>query len=291
MPAKHLERLVASARGVEAAPTMDCRQGRHSRLPSAPLTLTSALTGVALLLSASSASAAEDDAMMILKRMSDYVSAQKAISLSYDSDIEVVTSEIQKIQYTSSGRVLLSRPDKLRATRVGGYADVEFVFDGKTASVLGKNMNAFVQMDAPGSVEQIIDRLRNKYSVSLPGADLLLSNSFEALSPDVVQAAHVGEGVVDGIECEHLAFRNDETDWQIWIQSGETPIPRKYVITSKTEAAAPQYTLVIRDWKTDAQPGADAFAFKAPEGAKKLDPAALAALDEVPPGLPKGEKK
>src|SRR5579863_6213161 len=84
MPAKHLERLVASARGVEAAPTMDCRQGRRSRLISMPLTLTSALTAVALLVSSSSASAAEDDAMMILKRMSDYVSAQKAISLSYD---------------------------------------------------------------------------------------------------------------------------------------------------------------------------------------------------------------
>jgi len=63
------------------------------------------------------------------------------------------------------------------------------------------------------------------------------------------------------------------------------------VITSKTEAGAPQYTLVIRDWKTNVQPGADAFTFKVPEGAKKLDAAALANLDEVPPGLPKGEKK
>jgi hypothetical protein len=63
------------------------------------------------------------------------------------------------------------------------------------------------------------------------------------------------------------------------------------VITSKTQEGAPQYTLVIRDWKTDAQPGADAFAFKVPDGAKKLDAGALSALDEVPPGLPKGEKK
>ena len=41
--------------------------------------------------------------------------------------------------------MLLSRPDRLRAHRVGGYADVALFFDGKTASVLGKNINAYAQ--------------------------------------------------------------------------------------------------------------------------------------------------
>jgi hypothetical protein len=140
-------------------------------------------------------------------------------------------------------------------------------------------------------VEQLVDKLRNDYSVALPGADLFAANAFEILSADVLHGDHIGRGVVGGFECEHLAFRNDDTDWQLWVQIGDTPIPRKYVITSKTEAGAPQYTLVIRDWKADAQPPADAFAFKAPEGAKKLEPGALAGLDEVPPGLPKGAKK
>jgi hypothetical protein len=251
--------------------------------------------GLALLTTASfmgpGAQAAEDDALKILKGMSDYLASQKTISLSYDSDIEVITPEIQKIQFASSGKVLLSRPDKLRASRTGGYADVDFVFDGKTASVLGKNINAFAQVEAQGSVEQLIDKLRNEYSVALPGADLLVSNAFDVLSADVLHGDHIGQGVVDGFECEHLAFRNDDTDWQLWVQVGDAPIPRKYVITSKTQAGAPQYTLVIRDWKTDASPDADAFVFKAPEGAKKLDAGALAGLDEVPPGSPRGEKK
>ncbi len=245
----------------------------------------------AMCLAAPAAQAGDDDALKILKGMSDYLASQKNISLSFDSDIEVITPEIQKIQFASSGRVLISRPDKLRATRTGGYTDVEFVFDGKTASILGKNMNAFVQLEAPGSLEQLFDKLRNDYSVSLPGADLLVSNAFDVLSADVLNGVHVGRGVVNGFECEHLAFRNEDTDWQLWVQVGDAPIPRKYVITSKTEAGAPQYTLVVRDWKTDLQPDADAFAFKTPEGAKKLDAAALARLDEVPPGLPNGEKK
>jgi hypothetical protein len=43
----------------------------------------------------------------------------------------------QKIAFTSSGNVTLNRPDKIRATRTGGFANVEMVFDGKTLSLLG----------------------------------------------------------------------------------------------------------------------------------------------------------
>jgi hypothetical protein len=237
------------------------------------------------------ANAAENDALKILKGMSDYLASQKNISLSFDSDIEVITPEMQKIQFASSGKLLLSRPDKLRATRTGGYTDVEFVFDGKSASVLGKNINAFAQLDSPGSLDQLVDKLRNDYSITLPGADLLVSNAFDVMSADVLHAAHIGRGVIDGFECEHLAFRNDDTDWQLWVQIGDAPIPRKYVITSKAETGAPQYTLVIRDWNVDGAPGVDAFEFKPPDGAKRLDAGALSELDEIPPGVPQGEKK
>jgi hypothetical protein len=71
-------------------------------------------------------------AVKILKEMSDYISSQKNLSVTFESDIEVVTNKLQKLQFTSSGQVQLSRPDKLRATRTGGYTDVEVVFDGKT---------------------------------------------------------------------------------------------------------------------------------------------------------------
>jgi hypothetical protein len=125
------------------------------------------------------------DASKVLKAMSDYLTGQKTISMTFDSDIEVITSELQKIQFTSSGQVLLNRPDKLRVTRTGGYADVELVFDGKTATVLGKHLNAFAQADAPGSVQgrdtgrrltavaglRGIDSGRDRFQTHRPGRD------------------------------------------------------------------------------------------------------------------------
>jgi hypothetical protein len=232
-----------------------------------------------------------DDTSTILKAMSDYVGGQKTISATFDSDIEVITPELQKIQFTSSGEVQLSRPDKLRATRTGGYADVELVFDGKVLSVLGRNINAYAQLDAPGSVDEAIERLRQSFSVAVPGADLLLSRAYDELMAEVVDAKHIGQGVVDGVECEHLAFRNHDVDWQLWIEVGSRPIPRKYVITSKTLAGAPQYTLRIKEWRTDAPAGADKFVFAPPADAKKVDLAAMADIDELPPGTARGDRK
>ena len=127
--------------------------------------------------------------------------------------------------------------------------------------------------------------------IEAPGADLLLSNPYEALTMDVLDAKHIGRGVIDGIECEHLAFRYQDTDAQLWVETGPRPIPRKYVITSKAVTGGPQYTLRIKDWKTDEQLSADAFTFKQPAGARKVEFKELAHIDEVPEGTVAGGRQ
>lgn len=256
------------------------------------LRTTSFAIGAALLMAATSLARADDPAK-ILKSMTDYLGSQKTLSASFDSDIEIITPELQKIQFASSGQLKLSRPDKLRVRRTGGYADVELVYDGKTVSLYGNNAKSYMQADAPGSVDQVIGTLQAQSGLAMPGTDLLLSNTFDELMATTTDGKHIGQGVVDGVECEHLAFRGPETDWQIWVETGAKPVPRKYVITSKTVTGAPQYTLRIKDWKTDAFADAEAFVFKPPAGATKaaLEGAALAELDELPPGTPPGAKK
>jgi hypothetical protein len=239
---------------------------------------------VAVALPVAAEEAKVPDAKSILRQMSDYVSGQKDIQLTFDSDIEIITPELEKIQYASSGDVLLHRPDKLRAHRVGGYADVELFFDGKMVSVDGKSINGFAQFESPGTVDQLIDSLRAGKGVALPGADLLKTGSYESLVAGVTEAKYLGRGVIDGVECEHLAFRTFDTDWQLWVQAGDKPIPRKMVITSKTINSAPQHTLRVKSWKTGAEPAANAFTFVPPAGAKKVSPDSLIDLDELPRG-------
>lgn len=234
---------------------------------------------------AASAQALDGGSARILRAMSDYVGAQKNISFSYDSAIEVVTNQLQKIQFASSGTVLMSRPGSIRATRTGGYADVELVSNGKMVTLYGKNIQAFAQSEAPDTIEKLADQLRDDLNVSLPGADLLSRQSFADLTADTIEGKHIGLGVIDGVECEHLAFRTPDTDWQIWIAASGPPIPHKYVIANKAVTGAPEYTVTIRNWKTDPQVAADAFTFKEPDKAKKTALRDMRDIDEIPAGV------
>jgi hypothetical protein len=111
------------------------------------------MSAAAAFIAALVTSALAQDAARILKAMTDYTSGQKSISATFDSDIEVITSELQKLQFASSGQMTLSRPDKLRIKRTGGYTDVEMIFDGKTLSLYGNNAKTYIQSDLAGSVD------------------------------------------------------------------------------------------------------------------------------------------
>jgi hypothetical protein len=232
-----------------------------------------------------SARADEAEAKSMLKAMSDYLAAQTSISFGYDTNLEVVTKDHQKLLLASSGAMGLTRPDKFRASRHGGFANVEMVFDGKTLTLLGKDANLYTEVDIPGTLDHLVDELRDKYQRPVPGADLLLSNVYDELMRDVTDVKDLGSGVIGGTECDHLAFRTKEVDWQIWIAQGEHPYPCRYVITSNGVDQGPQYSIQISDWKTGPEVAADDFAFKAPADARKIDLKELADIDELPTHL------
>lgn len=253
--------------------------------------LSLALSVIVVLGISAEARADEADAKRLLKTMSDYLSAQKALSFGYDATLEVVTDDKQKLELASSGTVALERPDKIRATRSGGFADVEMSFDGKTLTVMGKNLNIYAQTDVPGTIEHLIDELRVEHNRPLPAADLLLSDPYDELMLDVVDVKDLGSGVIGGVECDSLAFRKKEVDFQIWIAQGERPYPCRFVITSKLVAGGPQYTVQTRDWKTGGEVAAADFSFKNPTNAKKVDLNNLEGTDELPGHFVIGESQ
>jgi hypothetical protein len=260
-------------------------KGSVSRLSTAALTLIVALG------TSAGVSADEADAKRLLKAMSDYLAAQKTLSFEYDATLEVVSKDQQKLALASSGALVLSRPDKIRATRSGGFADVEMSFDGKTLTLLGKNLNTYAQRDVPGAIDNLVDELRVKHNRPLPAADLLLSDSYAALMLDVVDVKDLGSGVIGGVECDFLAFRKKEVDYQIWIAQGERPYPCRYVITSKFIDGGPQYTIQTSEWKTGDEVAATDFSFKNPTNAKKVELKNLKGTGELPEHFAIGESK
>ena len=249
-------------------------------MSSRPKRMLSAVSALALVLTVWMARspgvvAEEADARRLLKAMTDYVGAQQAIAFDYDATLEVVTKDRQKLQLASSGMVSLARPDKIRTTRSGGFVDIETVFDGKTLTLFGKNKNVYTRVEAPGSLDSLMNDLEKKYDRSLPAADLFLTKAYDEMTADVTNVKDLGSGVIGGIECDYFAFRAKDVDWQIWVTQGAKPRPCRYVITSTGIPDSPRYTVQLRNWKTGSEVAKTDFAFKAPAGARMIN------LDEL----------
>jgi hypothetical protein len=223
--------------------------------------------------------------------MSDYMSAQKNISFNYDTILEVVTKDKQRLALAGSGTLALTRPDKLRSTRASGFADLEMVFDGKTLTLLGKGKNIYTQVEVPGTLDHLLDTLRDKYNRPLPGADLFMSDPQDQLMAGVTDIKDLGSGVIGGTECDHLAFRKKEVDWQIWIAQGDKPYPCRYSITSKTITGSPQYSIQLSDFKSGDAAPADDFAFNNSTNAQKIDLKDLPNAEDLPSNFVRGKTK
>jgi hypothetical protein len=236
--------------------------------PSLCLAIGVAITSVG---ATSPARADEEYARRTLQAMSDYLASEQRIAFDFDTTFEVVSADGQKLALTQSGAATMERPDRLHVRRQGGFADMEVLFDGALLTILGHNLNLYTQIELPGSIDTLIDELRDTYGRPLPGADLLVGDVYGTLMPDVIDVKDLGAGVVGGVMCDHFAFRTEEVDWQIWIADGDRPYPCLYVITSKMVTAAPQYTVRVSNWRTgDEVPTAD-FAFANTTGAERIE--------------------
>jgi len=236
----------------------------------------------------SGAYADEADAKKLLKGMSDYIASQTAIAFEFDATLGVVTNDNQKLGLASSGAITLNRPGKIRATRAGGHADIVMLFDGETLTLSGNGANIYSQIKMTGSIDNMINVLRDDYDRPLPAADLIMSNTYEQLMDGVTDVKDLGSGVINGVECDYLAFRKEKVDWQIWIAHGDNPYPCRYVVTSKDIPHSPQYSIQIRNWTTGMAVASDYFDFKNPTGAAQVKIDDLRGMSALPDHFKEG---
>jgi hypothetical protein len=216
------------------------------------------------------------EADQLLRRMSDYLGNLHAFTFVAEHSTEVVLDSGQKLAFTATSDVSVRRPNKLRSNRRGQLADVSFFYDGKTLTIYGKKADAYAQAEAPPTLDEAIDFARDRLDLEAPGADLLYSNPYQALTEDGVSGTRVGTGVIEGTACDHLAFRGGQTDWQLWIEQGDRPLPRRYVITTRDVASFPEFSVEMHDWNTSAELSDAYFDFVPPANSRRIEFLAMA---------------
>ena len=213
----------------------------------------------------------DDDAIQLLRRSTDYLARAKQFRVDVDATIEAVTSSGQKLQYGQRVAITVQRPDRLRAERVGELINQTFYYDGDSLSVNLPDYSYHATAKAPPTMEAMLDFARDKLDIIAPASDLIYKNAFERLTQDLTSAFVVGKAVVGGVPCDHLAFRNEEVDWQIWIQAGDKPLPRKYIVTSKRMSGAPQFVVVLSKWDPAPPITSATFKFVPPKSSKQIE--------------------
>jgi hypothetical protein len=217
------------------------------------------------------APAIDPAAERLLKASTDFVARQQAFSVDTRNTLEVVLKSGQKIEFNHRASQSVLRPNKLRAQRSGDLVDQHFFYDGKTLTLFNPAAKAFAQVAAPDTLEGMLDFARNKLDIVAPAGDLVYKDAYAILMDGVTEGMVVGKAVIEGVRCDHLAFRAPHVDWQIWIQEGPQPLPRRLLITTRDLPNAPQFGITMTRWNLKPQFGPRHFDFVAPAGAAKVD--------------------
>ena len=228
----------------------------------------------------------EPKAGEVLRQMCDYLKNLPQFSVQAEVTEDVLLTSGQRIQYARSVEASVRRPDRMRAESVGDRDNRQLVYDGKTITLMDRSKNFYTTITAPPEIDAALDHGVQAFNLRAPLADLIYTKSYEYLTAGALSGFYAGLSKVQGVPCHHLAFRQKDIDWQIWIENSPTPAPRKFLITDKT-AQGLQFTAVFTRWNTSPQFEEGLFTFVAPEKAEKID--ILPAAAPAPPK--KGQKR
>jgi hypothetical protein len=215
--------------------------------------------------------AIDPKAKQLLQKMSDYLAGLQQFSVQTENSLEVILRSGEKIQFGNPAEALVKRPNKMRADRKGDIVNQEFYYDGKALTLYTPAQKYYATVNAPPTLEEALDYARASLDIYAPAGDLLYKNAYKRLMQDVMSGLYIGMSVVGGVRCHHLSFRGREVDWQIWLEDGDKPLPRKYIVTSKWLTGAPQFVAFMNNWNLSPRVTDDMFTFAPPKDAQKID--------------------
>jgi hypothetical protein len=207
----------------------------------------------------------------LLHQMSSALAGLEAFQVDTRNDTQVVTKDGETLDLLAQSTVTVQRPNRLRTERNGLVGDVQFFYDGQNVAVYGKRENLYATAKAPGTLDEAIDFTRSELGIDAPSADLLYADPYKILTEDAVSGTYIGEEPVGERKCHHLAYRGNETDWQIWIEDGPRALPCRFEITSKKVPGHPVYAVVLDNWRVNPPVDPKSFTFTPPKDAGKID--------------------
>ena len=215
-----------------------------------------------------------------LRSMSETLTKARTLSLEAETLYDQVELSGVKIKRTVSHEVVLERPGSLyfESRRDDGKVR-EGRYDGKALTIVPAGGGSYARIEAPGTIDDMLDVIQTDYNLQLPVVDLLYSDLYGRLKDHVLSAVDLGARTIGGEVLDHLSFETTGADLQLWLERGDRPLPRRMVVTLVSAPGQPEYLTVIRRWQLDGPVDGGLFRFEPPADWRRIEVAKL-----PPPG-------
>jgi hypothetical protein len=217
----------------------------------------------------------DEKADAAMRKMSAFLAGQKRFTVTADESYDLEVARAYRVELTNQRTLTVERPSRFAGVATGDTAQRASWYDGKTLTVLNRQKNAYTTLEMPGTIDAVLDKLAEDYELVLPLSDFFYSDPYQTLMAGVLYGKYLGIHEVAGVPCHHLTFGQDGLYWQIWIETGERPLPRKLSMVYWESPGAPRYEARFQRWNLAPAAAAALFQFKAPAGARKVEPAEL----------------
>jgi len=200
------------------------------------------------------------EALAALQRMGTYLATLQRFEVTSESSLDLVTVADEKIDLDGLTIYQVRRPDAFVIDSRTDRKARRFIYDGRQFTIHAPQLGYYATVAAPPTIREVLTVVEDRYGVTLPLQDLFSWGDPDALPQDLTSASHIGEVTIDGVLTDQYAFREGDIDWQIWIQQGDQPVPRKVVIIDRSAPTLPEFTARLR-WNVSPSFDARTFAF------------------------------
>ena len=173
----------------------------------------------------------ENRAAARIEAMVNFLAKAPRLGVIADCSYDVLQDSGQKIEFGERRELTLRRPDRARidVTRRDG-ARRGLLFDGQQLTAFDLDEKVYATIPKPGTVDAAFAYFAGDLAMRLPLRELFASDLPQELKDALGAARLVGEEKVDGIATDHVAFRGDTADVQLWIPRDGDPLPQGIVI-------------------------------------------------------------
>ena len=257
--------------------------------------VTAGLIAIAAMTSAFGASSStatptiSDEASAAVAQMGKTLLAANQFSFQAHTIRVYAESSGQPLHIAHTMKVVVRRPDRLRVDVTGDDGSTQLIYDGKTAVVFGVDAKKYATVPVPNTLQGMMQTLMGKMGVDFPLADFLTDAPDKSFLYGVTSGRQVGLATIDGVVCRHLLFTQPPgLELELWVENNERSLPRRLIVTYRSEPGQPSYVAELSDWNFSIHPADADFEFNAPADAKQVEskPANAAAPEKQKGGKP-----